>query len=165
MTQEGRNARPPSGIIEFRDYVLHASEFKRFIALSAEYADARTQIYDGFLGMFTADTGGNVSRVLHLYHFKESTIFRQAPPELYAAIGASCASTYKPRTAVEEAALQAVYELRKYQLRPGRSGVQEMLGAFKTGLPAKLATDRTGQPAFVGYSDVGLLNQVVEIYR
>eukprot|EP00198_Chlamydomonas_reinhardtii_P013896 XP_001703233.1 predicted protein [Chlamydomonas reinhardtii] len=60
----------PAGIIELRDYVLHASEYKRFLALSTEYAAARTQVYKGFLGMFTADTGGNVSRVVHMYHFE-----------------------------------------------------------------------------------------------
>ncbi|KAG2453692.1 hypothetical protein HYH02_001904 [Chlamydomonas schloesseri] len=154
--------------------------------------------------MFTADTGGNVSRVVHLYHFedyrardatrraaatnadwqrytdaarsciltKESTILLQAPADVYAAAGIGCASAFKaavPSVSGGAAAGgpddQVVYELRNYRLRPGRNGVKALMAAFKTGLPSKLAADGVGQLALLAHSDVGLLNQVFEVYR
>ncbi|PNH08905.1 Protein NipSnap 3A [Tetrabaena socialis] len=218
-----------SGIIELRDYTIRPSEFKCFLNLSEEFSSARASVYKGFLGMFTADTGGNVSRVVHLYYFedyhardaarkaaaadaqwqrytdaartcllaKESTILLQSP-EAMAAAGVACASDFRPPVNDPNKDLQVVYELRKYQLHPGGGGVKKALSAFQHGysgmgvlhgtaaartgpplavvdveqlharlpsLPAKLAADGVGQLALVAYSDVGLMNQVFEIYR
>lgn len=71
MAATRRVLRDPSGILELRDYTIYASRFKDFLRLSLEYDAARHEVYKGFLGMFAADAGGNVSRVIHLYHFPD----------------------------------------------------------------------------------------------
>jgi len=58
-----------------------------------------------------------------------------------------------------------VYEMREYQLHPGYGSVPALRAAFAEGLPHKVAVDEWG--ALVGYlyTDVGVLNRVVELWR
>lgn len=58
-----------------------------------------------------------------------------------------------------------MYELRQYQLNAGYDGVPRLVEAFKKGLPDKIAADKEGQLVFIGNTDVGTLNNVIELWR
>ena len=65
-----------------------------------------------------------------------------------------------------------VYEIRTYQLELGYNPIPKLIGHMAEGLPSKLASDpgaavgaSKGRLMFMGYSDVGKLNQFVEIWR
>lgn len=58
-----------------------------------------------------------------------------------------------------------MYELRHYQLHPGYGSVPKLLEAFQKGIPHKIAADKDGTLAFFGYTDVGVLNSVIELWR
>lgn len=97
---------------------------------------------------------------------KESTILVQ-PKQLYAAVGLGCSSMFAaPHDPPGDD--RVVYELRWYKLRPGHDGTKRAVEALTAGLPWKLAADpgpQGGRLALVGTSDVGTLNQVVELWR
>jgi hypothetical protein len=65
-----------------------------------------------------------------------------------------------------------VFELRTYQLELGYNPIPKLIGHMAEGLPSKLASDPgaassdpKGRLVFMGYSDVGKLNQFVELWR
>jgi hypothetical protein len=60
-----------------------------------------------------------------------------------------------------------VFEWRRYQLELGYNPIPKLVDALAKGLPSKLASDRDGRGELVwmGYSDVGKLNQFVELWR
>ena len=76
-----------------------------------------------------------------------------------------------------------VFELRTYQLELGYNPIPKLIGHMVEGLPSKLASDPgvvsggggggdgdddhqpKGRLVFMGYSDVGKLNQFVELWR
>ena len=60
-----------------------------------------------------------------------------------------------------------VYELRTYQLELGYNPIPKLIDEMATGLPSKLRSDAAGlgELAWMGYSDVGKLNQFVELWR
>jgi hypothetical protein len=61
-----------------------------------------------------------------------------------------------------------IFELRRYQLKLGYDTVPKFLDLYGSGLPSKLqapGTDPTTSLLTVLYSDVGQLNQVMEIWR
>jgi len=61
-----------------------------------------------------------------------------------------------------------IYELRRYQLRLGYDVVPRFLELFSAGLPSKLGalgTDPTTSLVSLLYSDVGSLNEVIELWR
>lgn len=92
---------------------------------------------------------------------------------LYAAVGAPGAAAFKAPTPAAAAASgsgaaaprPALYELRQYQLHPGYGSVPKLLRAFEEGLPDKIAADADGKLVAFAHSDVGVLNQVVELWR
>lgn len=59
------------------------------------------------------------------------------------------------------------YEWRSYQLKPGHTMVPELIKSFSKGLPDKIQADHPGNgvPVAFLYSDVGRLNQVIEVWR
>jgi hypothetical protein len=59
----------------------------------------------------------------------------------------------------------SMYEFRQTQLLPGYGSVPKVIEAFARGIPAKVAADTEGQLMFFGYTDVGILNKVIEIWR
>lgn len=59
----------------------------------------------------------------------------------------------------------SMYELRHYQLNAGYGGVPSFSKSFAKGLPGKLAADKEGQLLFIGHTDVGVLNNVIELWR
>lgn len=62
---------------------------------------------------------------------------------------------------------EAVYEIRHYQLKPGYDSVPKLIEIFQRGLPDKLkhCDEKTGQLMLLAHSDVGILNQFIEIWR
>lgn len=60
---------------------------------------------------------------------------------------------------------KGLYELREYQLSPGYGSVPRLYEAFERGLPAKIAAGPEGRLVALAHSDVGVLNNVVELWR
>lgn len=60
-----------------------------------------------------------------------------------------------------------VFEWRRYQLELGYNPIPKLQELIARGLPSKLATDREKKAELVwmGFSDVGKLNQFVELWR
>jgi len=61
-----------------------------------------------------------------------------------------------------------IYELRRYQLRLGYDTVPRFLEAYGRGLPSKLGaagTDATTSLVTLLYTEVGSLNEVIELWR
>jgi len=65
------------------------------------------------------------------------------------------------------AAAQGVFEIRTYQLELGYNPIPKLVAHMEDGLPSKMASDtaKLGQLVFMGWSDVGKLNQFVELWR
>lgn len=60
----------------------------------------------------------------------------------------------------------ATYEWRSYQLKPGHTKVPELITSFSKGLPEKIQADPGGGvPVAFLFTDVGRLNNVVEVWR
>ena len=54
----------------------------------------------------------------------------------------------------------------QYQLHPGYGSVPKLISAFEKGVPSKIAADpEDGKLVYFGYTDVGQLNTVVELWR
>lgn len=63
---------------------------------------------------------------------------------------------------------ETIYELRRYQLRLGYDAVPNFLALYAKGLPSKLnapGTDKTTSLVTLLFSDVGALNEVIELWR
>mmetsp|Transcript_32859 Transcript_32859/g.72584 ORF Transcript_32859/g.72584 Transcript_32859/m.72584 type:complete len:271 (-) Transcript_32859:35-847(-) len=180
-----------AGLIEIREYTIKPEAFGTFMKVSKEYADLRKQLLP-FLGMFTADVGACLHRVTHFYHYKdfderdalrgaaaaderwqkfielsrphvqyqENKVMLQAQP-LYDALGLPHTQDFQPPGRDPK----AIYEMRTYQLHPGYGSVPKLVEAFRKGLPDKVASDPEGRLVFFGYTDVGMLNNVVELWR
>jgi len=61
-----------------------------------------------------------------------------------------------------------IYEIRRYQLKLGYDTVPNFLSLYKAGLPSKLSapgTDPTTALITLLYSEVGQLNEVIELWR
>ncbi len=63
---------------------------------------------------------------------------------------------------------KSILEIRRYKLRLGYDTVPQFLSHYETGLPSKLhapGTDPSTSLVTLLYSDVGRLNEVIEIWR
>lgn len=60
----------PQGIIEMREYTAQPAAAKALLSLYAETASIRRRL-SPFLGMFMADTGGSLTTIVHLYHYRD----------------------------------------------------------------------------------------------
>jgi hypothetical protein len=60
-----------------------------------------------------------------------------------------------------------VFELRRYQLELGYNPIPKLVELMAQGLPSKMASDteKKSDLVWMGYSDVGKLNQFVELWR
>ena len=58
-----------------------------------------------------------------------------------------------------------VYEMREYQLVAGYDSVPKLRDAFVRGIRSKLHADKEGELSFFGYTELGQLNRVIEIWR
>lgn len=59
----------PEGILEIREYTAQPAAAKAVIELYARTAAMRRRL-SPFLGMFTADTGGSLTTIIHLYQYR-----------------------------------------------------------------------------------------------
>jgi hypothetical protein len=72
----------------------------------------------------------------------------------------------KPSSPPSSPSPLSTYEYRSYQLKPGHTMVPDLVKSFSKGLPDKVKADPgNGVPVAFLYSDVGRLNNVVEIWR
>ncbi|KXZ48796.1 hypothetical protein GPECTOR_25g380 [Gonium pectorale] len=181
------------GLIEIREYTLKPEGFAPFMKIAADYGGARRELLP-FLGMFTADVGSCLHRVTHLYayasfdqrdelraraaadprwaefialsrphvQYQENKLMLEARP-IYQALQLPPTALFTPPP--KTGAAKVVYELRSYQLHPGYGSVPKLMEAFSAGLPSKVAADPDGKLVFFGYTDVGMLNNVVELWR
>ncbi len=101
---------------------------------------------------------------------QKSNIFVEAP--LVAEFDDICG--LEPGSAEEKLAgshddtAQCIYEIRRYQLKLGYDTVPNFLSLYKAGLPSKLkapGTDPSTALITLLYSEVGQLNEVIEIWR
>ncbi len=68
----------------------------------------------------------------------------------------------------DNVAEDSIFEIRRYQLKLGYDTVPKFLKLYKEGLPSKLnaeGTDTTTALVTLLYSDVGQLNEVIEVWR
>ncbi|GLC46162.1 hypothetical protein PLESTB_001196400 [Pleodorina starrii] len=181
------------GLIEIREYTLKPEGMSQFMKVAAEYAGVRRELLP-FLGLFTCDVGSCLHRVTHLYayssfeqrdevraaavadprwrefiersrphvQYQENKVMLEARP-IYEALKLPPTALFSPPP--KEGPAKVVYEMRSYQLHPGYGSVPKLVEAFSAGLPAKVEADPEGRLAFFGYTDVGMLNNVVEIWR
>ena len=97
---------------------------------------------------------------------EHAEIFSECPDVMRAAASpASAADFAPPSQSSSEAPVSGVYELREYQLVAGYGSVGKLREAFVRGLGSKVAADVNGKLAFFGYSEFGVLNKVVEVWR
>lgn len=179
-------------LYEWRTYHLKPDAVPDYVAICDETAALRKSINPALKAFFQVETGGNVNEVRHLYCWDSvthrATVRAEgaANPEWRAFLKASLpmVASMKSELFTASAACHAAansvhplefapstdgpgfYEMRSYQLILGYSPVPKLFDAFAAGLPAKVAADPTGgQLAFLGASEVGTLNQVVELWR
>eukprot|EP00667_Euglena_gracilis_P022734 EG_transcript_25445 len=90
-----------------------------------------------------------------------STVFVEATPALEGAglPGAAAFQSPAPTTP------GSIYEFRQYQLRLGYDTVPSFLKFYSAGLPSKLRADPRATLVTVLYSDLGVLNTVIEVWR
>lgn len=190
--QHTNNHEP--GLLEIREYTLHPAGMGEFLKLAADTAQLRAKLLP-FLGMFTCDTGSNLNRVTHLYYYKDledrearrAAAAKDASWQAFIAASRPHVATQESRIMTEAGAIYSalgrhtgaagfrspqqtlpntpVYEFRQYQLDPGYGSVPKLVSAFADGLPEKVAADREGLLVAFAYSEIGVLNNVVELWR
>jgi|Transcript_2706 hypothetical protein len=71
------------------------------------------------------------------------------------------------RAAQDGARAPGVFELRRYQLELGYNPIPKLIDHLASGLPSKIQSDKDKKGELCGmfYSDVGKLNQFVELWR
>ncbi|GAX80973.1 hypothetical protein CEUSTIGMA_g8408.t1 [Chlamydomonas eustigma] len=181
----------PRGLVEIREYTLKPEGVGAYTQLAIEYAAVRKTLLP-LLGIFSCDVGSSLHRITHMYHYKdfderdavraaaakhpdwrkfielsrphvqfqENKVMLEAGPVYDALKLPHCSLFQSPPPDPK-----AIYELRSYQMHPGHGVVPNLVEAFQSGLPAKIASYPEGKLVFFGYSDVGMLNNVVELWR
>jgi hypothetical protein len=103
---------------------------------------------------------------------QKSTVFVEAP--LVANMEGICGlkpgniETLLQKTGTSELPDSSIIELRRYQLKLGYDTVPKFLELYGRGLPSKLnapGTDPTTMLVTILYTEVGQLNEVIEIWR
>ncbi|KAG2447150.1 hypothetical protein HYH02_007896 [Chlamydomonas schloesseri] len=184
-----------AGLVEVREYTLKPEGVKAFMDVSAEYADVRKELlpflglftcdvgsclhrvthmyaYDSFDQRDTVRAAAlkdprwrkfiELSRP-HV-QYQENKVMLEARP-IYAALQLPPTAQFKAPPKAPGSSGKVVYELRSYQLSPGYGSVPKLVEAFSAGLPHKVAADPDGKLVFFGYTDVGMLNHVMELWR
>ena len=95
---------------------------------------------------------------------QKSTIFVEAP--LVQKFSEICGLAEIPSFS-DDSSSQCIYEMRRYKLKLGYDTVPNMLKHYEDGLPSKLSSSGDPSSSLVSilYSEVGLLNEVIEIWR
>lgn len=95
---------------------------------------------------------------------QESMLFLQAV-ECHKAAGSCNVNEFESPPKPAPGQPTPIYEIRTYQLDPGYGSAPKLRKIFAKGLPAKVAADSDGKLVFLGYTDVGKLNYVMEVWR
>lgn len=188
------SASPSTPIIELREYDLCTEQSVPYLQATAKAADLRKSLVPlRFFSM--PDTGGQLHVATHAYYYAGGLAERDAKRgemgksdewKKYLAECRPCMKSQRSNIFVEApfvdkvdnvAGLREVgkgvgddciLEIRRYNLILGYDTVPKFLSLYSKGLPSKLAavgTDPTTSLVTVIYSEVGRLNEVIEIWR
>ena len=189
----GASAAPAPALFEMRTYTLHPSMAGEYLRRTEEAGALRKRVLPGMLGFWSVEAGGQLATVKHLYSHRSmaaraetrramggdgdwqgylsaampcvagahAEIFSECPDVMRAASSPASAADFSP----PPAAGPGVYELREYQLVAGYGSVGKLREAFVRGLGSKVAADVNGRLAFFGYTEFGVLNKVIEVWR
>ena len=152
------------GIVEVRTYTAHPGSSSSYVELAAAAADTRRKhCKDGWKLFLSAETGsGSLSDFIHIYtydslqHRQEvrAQMARDPQWQLFLEASRPCLSSqrseifcpavvphidrsYFPSSSSSSGG-GGVFEIRRYQLRPGYDSVPKLVEAFSRGLPDKL---------------------------
>lgn len=187
------NAYP--GFVELREYTLKPEGIKEFMRLTGEYIELRKQLLPllGFFSCDTGGVLNRVLHLYQYDDFdhrdrcraaagsnpewqqdylarsrlcverQDSTIFEPTAKVLAAAGAVPIVDFQSPARA--PGSPQPVFELRRFQLQHGYDGLP-LTSAYQRGITHKIATAKgKGQLLFFGHSSVGMLNNVLELWR
>lgn len=161
-------------IHELRTYSLVPSRVAEFLALTRDVAMPIRLSHSKLLGYWTLDVG-TVNEVVSLWEYDDFAHRSRVRRAL--ADDAAWASSFLARSrpwvqserstillptdlcSIEPATGNGVYELREYQIAPGR--VREWLGVFREGLAARA---KYSSPLGIWLSELGELNHVFHLW-
>ena len=182
-----------SAAIELREYQLKPSDATTFLKKSNDAAELRKQLAP--LRLFaTTDTGGQLNTALHLYYYsslqqrddarrvmrenaewnryaedcsrrccdkQSSSIFAEAAfvAETFGGMATHCIPSSDDDS--------GIYELRRYQLILGYDTVPKFIDYYSSALGSKLEASKDAGSRFCSllYTEVGSLNEVIELWR
>lgn len=183
-----------TGLLELRQYTLKPEAVREFLVGSTKYAELRKSLLP-FVGMFTFDTGGVLTRVAHMYAYRDfhhrdqskaalgaSEMWqKEYNPIVVASLVQPESSVYVPAKAVLAAAgavpidkfqapaKQPGQGAAVYELRQyqlkGADPAAAVLVQLEKAMPNRVAADKIGIPVFVGSSETGLTSSIIEIWR
>jgi hypothetical protein len=104
---------------------------------------------------------------------QKSSIYVEAPlvatvDEVCGLVPGSAEKQFGIDSGTDASTSDCIYEIRRYQLKLGYDTVPKFLSLYEAGLPSKLkahGTDPTTSLVTLLYSEVGQLNEVIEIWR
>ena len=181
------------GFLEVREYDIDPGSFGRFTSLVEETADLRRRVLP-VVGLFKPDIGGVLNSFTHMYHYKnleERDMIRAkalktpAWSEEYLPVAKGMMlgqrnALYSAARSIMDAAGSRpvsdilgqnagagvmIIEIRRYQLHPGYDTVPTILSSFEKGIPEKMAVSPDTELIFFGFTDIGMLNNVIEVWR
>jgi hypothetical protein len=183
-----------SPIIELREYELHPEHSVAYVQTTAKASELRKALVPlRFFSL--PDTGGQLNIATHAYHYAgghaerdakrgemgKSTEWKSYLTECRPYMKSQCSSIFVEAPLVNTvegvtglvdvgkgAGDDCILELRRYKLILGYDTVPKFLSLYGSGLASKLSaqgTDPTTSLATVMYSEVGRLNEVIEIWR
>lgn len=180
-------------MVEVRNYTIKPNMFGEFMSLVNSTRDLRTSLLP-VIGMYKSDIGSEeLNSFLHLYKYKDfdhrDDVRRKASeshewaqeylPRAKDMMTAQKNAIYKPASNIMMSASApsggamtrgAMLEIREYQFQAGYDTIPSVLEAFQKAIPEKIqaASDRGlegHELVFFGYTDVGILNNLVEIWK
>jgi hypothetical protein len=180
-------------IVELREYVLRPEHSTSYMQATADTSDLRKSLAP--LRFFSLpETGGQLHVATHAYYYEGGHAERDAKralmganPDWKAYIG-KCrpfADTQQSNIYVEAPLVSSgvqglanipdqqpgdnsILEIRRYKLKLGYDTVPKFLEFYGAGLPSKLnaaGTDPTTSLVTLMYTEVGRMNEVIEIWR
>lgn len=183
-----------SPIIELREYELHPDHSAAYIQATATAAELRKLLVPlRFFSL--PDTGGQLHIAMHAYHYaggleerdaKRREMGKNSEWKIYLSecrkymksqcsnifVEAPLVNTVEGVTGLADVGTGAgddcILEIRRYKLILGYDTVPRFLTLYGAGLASKLnaqGTDPTTSLVTVMYSEVGRLNEVLEIWR
>lgn len=179
-------------MVEVRNYAIKPNMFGEFMGLVDSTRDLRASLLP-VIGMYKSDIGSEeLNSFLHLYKYRDfdhrDDIRRKASeshawaqeylPRAKGMMTAQKNAIYKPASnimmstsAPSEATMTGgdMLEIREYQFQAGYDTIPSVLEAFQKAIPEKIqaASDQGLQSelVFLGYTDVGVLNNLIEIWK